>query len=173
MVAPRIETARLVLRAPESRDLAGQVGMLGDEEVMRHLGGGIESREDAWRRLLAGAGLWPVLGFGYWTVERREDGRYLGQAGFADFRRDMTPSIEGLPEMGWLFARDSQGQGYAAEACAAALAWADAALDALEIAAIIDPLNERSIRLAEKLGFRRAEEADYKKAPILIFRRTA
>ena len=72
--------------------------------------------------------LWSLLGYGYWAVERREDGAMIGQIGFADFKRDMAPGIEDLPEMGWMFAREASGQGYATEAAAAALAWADATL---------------------------------------------
>jgi RimJ/RimL family protein N-acetyltransferase len=144
--------------------------MLGDPEVMRHLGDP-QSREDAWRRLLQAAGLWTMLGYGYWSVERREDGAYLGQIGFADFKRDVEPSLDGLPEMGWLFGPQGQGQGYAFEAGAAALAWADETLRAAETVAIISPDNQRSIRLAERLGFVAAEKTSYKDDPVLIVRR--
>jgi RimJ/RimL family protein N-acetyltransferase len=129
------------------------------------------AREEAWRKLLCGAGLWPLFGYGYWAVERREDGRFIGQIGFADFKRDMTPSIEGLPEMGWVFAADAGGQGHATEAGKAALVWADAALGAPVYAAIIDGGNHASIRVAEKLGFDESEDAAYRGAPIKLFRR--
>jgi RimJ/RimL family protein N-acetyltransferase len=145
--------------------------MLGDPEVMRHLTGAPMAREDAWRRLLQGPGLWAVLGYGYWSVERREDGGYVGQLGFADFKREIEPSIEGLPEMGWLFASEVHGQGYAHEGVSAALAWADEALGAAEIVAIIAPDNAPSIRLAERVGFVRAEETSYRDEPTLVFRR--
>jgi len=145
--------------------------MLGDGEVMRHLTGAGITREDAWRRMLQGPGLWAMLGYGYWSVERRSDGRYIGQLGFADFKRDMEPSLEGLPEMGWLFATEVHGQGFASEGVAAALAWADKALKAPEIVAVISPDNAPSIRLAERVGFVRAEETRYKSEPTLVFRR--
>ena len=170
--APRIETARLILRAAEASDFAGQFAMLGDPAVMRFVGGKPLSREEAWRKLLQTPGLWALLGYGYWTVESREGRAYLGQIGFADFKRDLLPSIEGLPEMGWMFAAAGQGKGYAAEAAEAALAWADETLAAPEIVAIVDPGNERSIRLAERCGFRRAEATHYAGDPVLIFRRT-
>jgi RimJ/RimL family protein N-acetyltransferase len=169
--APVIETARLRLRGFESRDLEPQAEAMADPAVVRHLGGTPFSREESWRRMLASPGLWVLLGYGYWVAERREDGAYLGQIGFADFKRDMVPAIEGLPEMGWIFAPRAQGQGYAAEAVLAALDWADEALKAPEIVAIIDPDNRPSIRLAEKAGFDRREDALYKGEPILLFRR--
>ena len=128
-------------------------------------------REDAWRKLLCVAGLWPILGYGYWAVERREDGRFIGQVGFADFKRDMTPSIEGLPEMGWLFAADTFGNGYASEAVRAGLGWIDQAMAPAQTVAIIDEANHASIRVAEKAGFARREEGVYRGEPILVFRR--
>lgn len=169
--APVLETARLLLRPFRADDVDVQAAILADREVMRHLGGEPLAREDAWRKLLNGAGLWPLFGYGYWAVERRADGAMIGQVGFADFKRDMTPSIEGLPEVGWLFAREAFGQGYATEAAAAAIAWADAALAAPEIVAIISADNRGSIRVAEKCGFAQREEAAYKGEPILLFRR--
>ncbi|HEX8643419.1 MAG TPA: GNAT family N-acetyltransferase [Allosphingosinicella sp.] len=169
--APRIETARLLLRSSTQADLDAHAAMLGDDGVMHHLTGAGIPREDAWRRLLQGPGLWVMLGYGYWSVERREDGKYIGQLGFADFKRELEPSIEGVPEMGWLFAAEAQGQGFALEGVTAALAWADEVLRAAEIVAIIAPDNARSIRLAERTGFFRAEETLYKRDPSVIFRR--
>jgi RimJ/RimL family protein N-acetyltransferase len=144
---------------------------MGDPEVVRHLGGTPFSREDTWRRLLCAPGLWNLLGYGYWAGTARDDRRYLGQLGFADFKREMTPSIEGLPEMGWIFAPEAQGQGYATEAGLAALVWADEVLRAPEITAIIDAENAPSIRVAEKCGFNENEPATYRGEPILLFRR--
>jgi RimJ/RimL family protein N-acetyltransferase len=106
-------------------------------------------------------------------VEERESGACLGQIGFADFKRAMVPSIEGLPEMGWLLAPQAQGRGLATEAAGAALSWADTALPGREIVAIIDEANAASIRVAEKVGFSSREPATYKGKPILIFRRRA
>ena len=170
-MVPEIETARLRLRAIRSDDLDRWAGVCADPEVVRFLGGSPFSREDTWRRLLATAGSWAMLGYGYWGVEPREGGPMIGHAGFSDFKRGMTPSIEGLPEMGWVFARDAHGRGYASEAVAAALGWADRQLKGREIAAIVSHDNVASIRVAEKAGFSAREEAVYKDEPILLFRR--
>ena len=170
--APTLETPRLRLRGFRASDLDAQWATMTDPEVVRHLGGPA-SREDTWRKILGSPGLWALLGYGYWVVERRHDGAYLGQVGFADFKRDMEPGIEGIPEMGWIMAREAQGQGHATEAVLAALAWADEALGGGEIVAIISHTNAPSIRIAEKAGFSRREEAVYKGEPILLFRRPA
>lgn len=169
--APVLQTPRLSLRPFRAEDADAQAAMMGDAQVMRHLGGRPLAREESWRKLLCGAGLWRLFGFGYWAVERRADGAMIGQVGFAEFMREMEPSIRGLPEMGWLFAREAAGQGYATEAALAGLAWIDAALRPAETAAIIDDDNAASIRVAEKCGFAEREPASYRDESILLFRR--
>jgi RimJ/RimL family protein N-acetyltransferase len=172
-IAPVLETPRLRLRGYRAGDLDAQWASMTDPEVVRFLGGAPQSREETWRKILGSPGLWALLGYGYWVAERREDGAYLGQIGFADFKRDMKPGIEGIPEMGWIMAPQAQGRGYATEAVLAALAWADGALGGGEIVAIISHDNGASIRIAEKGGFSSREEAVYKGEPILLFRRPA
>ena len=168
--APTLETARLRLRAHRLHDFEPIAAMSGDPAVMRHITGA-QPREEVWRRMLCGPGMWALLGYGYWVAERREDGAVIGQIGLADFRRDMEPAIEGLPELGYIFATAVHGQGYASEAARAILSWADARPRFGQIVAIIDPANAPSIRLAERLGFSSREDATYKGEPILLFRR--
>jgi RimJ/RimL family protein N-acetyltransferase len=170
---PVLQTARLTLRPFGADDTPAQSAMMGDPAVMHHIGGQGLTREESWRKLLCGAGMWSLFGWGYWAVERRAGGPMIGQIGFADFKRGMTPSIEDIPEMGWLLAAEAGGQGFATEAGLAALAWLDAIHGPTEVAAIIDAANAPSIRVAEKLGFGRREEARYKDEPILLFRRAA
>jgi RimJ/RimL family protein N-acetyltransferase len=169
--APVLQTERLTLRPFRPGDVDAQAAMMGNAEVMRHLGGQPLAREESWRKLLCGAGLWRLFGFGYWAVERRADRAMIGQVGFAEFMRDMEPPIRGLPEIGWLFAHEAAGQGFATEAAAAGLAWIDEAFSPPETVAIIDHANSASIRVAEKCGFGARETALYRGESILLFRR--
>jgi RimJ/RimL family protein N-acetyltransferase len=169
--APRIETGRLVLRPFAAEDLDALAAIWADEDVVRYIGGQKLSREDTWRRSLAACGQWPYVGFGYWIVQSKADGSVAGQLGFADFKREMEPTLEGEPELGYVFAPRVHGQGIAREACEAALSWADANLNAASYPAIIAPENEASIRLAERLGFRRECDATYRGDSIALFRR--
>ncbi len=171
--APRIETKRLVLRAFAPEDLDAHAATLGDEGVMRHIGGKPVGREDSWRRLLMGVGMWSLIGMGPWAVELRSDGRMIGHCGFFQFNREMSPSILGEPEMGWIFDRSVHGQGIAFEACSAALDWAEREFSAESYPAIIDLENTASMKLAERLGFVRQADGTYRDAPIAIFRRPA
>jgi RimJ/RimL family protein N-acetyltransferase len=169
--APTLETERLILRAFRKDDLDAHAATLGDEQVMRHIGGKPVIREDSWRRLMSGVGSWVLNDLGPWAVELRSDGRMVGHCGFFNFERDMKPSILGEPEMGWIFDRSVHGQGIAFEACRAALDWAERELAADSYPAIIDIENIPSMKLAEKLGFVRQPDGSYRDAPIAIFRR--
>ena len=169
--APRIETERLILRSFGAGDLDAHAATLGDEEVMRHIGGKPLNREDSWRRLLSGVGMWSLIGMGGWAVELKSDRRMVGHCGFFQFERDMEPSIRGEPEMGWIFDRSVHGQGIASEACNAAISWAEQAIAAPSYPAIIDLDNIPSMKLAEKLGFVRQADATYRDAPIAFYRR--
>ena len=170
--APHLETERLVLREFRRDDLDAHAATLGNRDVVRHLGGHAFDREDSWRRLTMAVGQWPLQGFGYWAVCRKTDGLLVGQVGFADFQRDMTPDISGAPEMGWIFDPVAQGQGIAGEACRAALKWIDETYAPPEIPAIIAIENAKSMRLAERLGFVREPDAVYRDELIALFRRT-
>lgn len=171
-MVPALETARLRLRAIRSDDLDRWAGILADRAVFRHLGGVAIGREEAARKLMGSTGAWTIFGFGYWAVEFKDRPGMIGHVGFADFRREIRPSLAGLPEAGWIFARETHGLGLAGEAVTAALGWADSHLR-VAIPAIIDPDNAASIRLAERSGFAPECETRYRDAPILLFRRPA
>ena len=114
-----------------------------------------------------------MLGIGLWAVERRSDTETIGHVGFFDFQRDMQPSISGEPEMGWIFRRDAQGQGYASEACGAALNWFDRSMPPLSVPAIISIGNEPSMKLARKLGFIEQPDGIYREKPQTFWLRPA
>ncbi len=151
--APRLETGRLILRETRADDFEPFAALWGDERVTRHIGGTPSTPGESWNRMLRLPGLWALLGYGYWTLEDRSDGRFCGQVGFADFKRDLTVDISAAPEAGWVLSPHVHGRGYATEAMTAALAWLDAQVDAPRSCCLIDPDNAASIRVAEKLGY--------------------
>lgn len=167
--APLIETARLRLRAHCPADHAACASVWSDPEVMRYLGGRPFNGEEVWRRMLLYAGLWSVLGYGYWAVEEKATGQYIGDIGFADFRRGLQPSLDGMLEFGWALGKQAQGKGYASEAVAALTAWGTTHFPGRRITCIIAPDNPASIRVAEKAGFRLWQESTYHDKPTLVF----
>jgi RimJ/RimL family protein N-acetyltransferase len=172
--APTLETARLRLRAYRREDFPGLVATWGDPLVMRYVLRRAATEEETWARLLRYAGLWPVLGYGYWAVEERSTGRFVGDVGFADFRREMTPSFGGAPEAGWVLAAWAHGKGFATEAVRAAHTWSDAHLDwAGHTVCMIAPENAASIALAIKCGYVEDGRGTYKEHEAVLFRRSA
>jgi RimJ/RimL family protein N-acetyltransferase len=169
--APRIETERLVLRARKIEDFQAFAALWADPIVTRYTTGVPVSEEDAWARFARFAGFWPVNGYGFWIAEEKAGGAVIGEAGLAEFRRDMTPRLVGKPECGWVFAPAAHGKGYATEAMRAALAWADRNLRVPAFTCIIHPENAASIRVAEKLGFVETARSTYKTKPVVVFER--
>jgi RimJ/RimL family protein N-acetyltransferase len=171
--APPIDTARLALRGHRPADLAESAALWADPIVIRHIGGRPFTREESWTRLLRYAGHWALLGFGYWVVRERATGRFVGEVGLADYRRDMTPSFEGTPEAGWVLAPWAHGQGFAGEAVTAALAWIDSVLKAPRTVCIIDPDNAASLRVAARAGYREQVRTTYTGEPTILLERAA
>jgi RimJ/RimL family protein N-acetyltransferase len=169
MAVPVIETERLKLRGHCIADCAASAAMWADPVVTRHIGGRPLSEEESWSRLLRYAGHWALLGFGYWAVEEQATGSFVGELGFADYKRDMEPSLKDIPEIGWIFAAQFHGKGYATEAVRAAVAWGDAHFGVGRTACIIDPENLASIRVAEKCGYRKLQIATYKGHSTMVF----
>jgi RimJ/RimL family protein N-acetyltransferase len=170
-IAPVLETERLVLRGHTRADFEECAALWGDAQVTRHIGGRPSTEEEAWARVLRYAGLWVLLGYGYWAVRERETGRFVGDVGLADFHREVTPSLDGMPEAGWVLAPWAHGRGFATEAVRAVLAWGDAHLAAPRTACLIAPENAASLRVAEKCGFREHARSTYKGEDTIILHR--
>ena len=150
---PVLETPRLRLRAHQSSDFDACVAMWSDPIVVRYTIGAPSTRQRTWQRMMTYRGLWAFLGFGYWAVEERSSCRYIGELGFADFKRETSPPIDGIPELGWALSSNVHGKGYATEALRAAVAWGDTRFGDARTVCIINPDNRPSLRVAEKLGY--------------------
>jgi RimJ/RimL family protein N-acetyltransferase len=160
------------MRGHEAGDLDALAAMWADASVARHIEGRPATREEAWwARLLRYVGHWSLLGFGYWIVEERASGAFLGEVGFGDFKRDIEPSFGGALEAGWALAPSAQGRGYATEAVQAALRRADEDLGRRRTVCMISPENEPSRRLALRCGFFEFARATYRDQPTLLFER--
>jgi RimJ/RimL family protein N-acetyltransferase len=81
------------------------------------------------------------------VIER--EGRVIGKAGFF-----------ALPEIGYILHPDHWGQGLGAEAVTAAIDHVFATRDIDDLTADVDPENAASIRLLERLAFRRTGFAE-------------
>src|SRR5208337_2226490 len=98
---PVLETERLRLRGHCIDDFSDSAAMWADPAVTRYIGDKPLTEEESWTKFLRYVGHWSLLGFGYWVVEEKATGHFAGEIGFADYKRDLQPSLKGVPEIGW------------------------------------------------------------------------
>lgn len=150
-LVPRLVTDRLVLRGFTEADLDAYAAMQADPEVMRHLGvgpaaGRPRTRDESWTGMAVLLGQWALKGYGVFALEERATGRFLGRAGILHLAG--WPE----PELAYALVRPAWGQGFATEACRAALAWAWANVPAERFVSYIRPGNTAAARVAARLG---------------------
>ena len=99
---------------------------------------------------------WETYPFGKLIVERR-DGVLVGRVGinyFDPVNWQHSPAGDARPELGWTVAREHWGNGYATEAARAVRD----RVAAPQLISLIAAANERSLRVAKKLGCTRTDE---------------
>jgi RimJ/RimL family protein N-acetyltransferase len=148
-----LRTERLLLRRWRPADAEPLAAINADPEVMRYIGrGAVLGRGLSDDLLTRFEREWRDRGFGLWAVEEQATpGELLGFCGLSVpmFLPEVLPCVE----VGWRLARAAWGRGLATEAARAALAFGFGPEHGMrEILAIVSPGNERSLRVAEKLG---------------------
>ncbi|WP_193367280.1 GNAT family N-acetyltransferase [Pelagibius marinus] len=168
---PLLTTERLILRGQRADDFQDYAALRGDPEVARYIGGKTCTPAESWSRLQSSLGHWALMGYGFWAVEERASGRFVGEVGFADFKRGLGPDFDGAPEAGWVLAPWAHGKGYATEAAEAALAWGERELGMTRFVCMIDRVHAGSLRVAEKCGFRKFAETEFTGDPVILLER--
>lgn len=143
--APRLETARLILRVPELNDFERYAGLFCHPTAAHHIGGPM-TRGDAWRRFLQMPGAWLLQGYAMFSVIEKASGHWIGLAG------PWQPYGWPGTEVGYAFHPDAWSKGYATEACAAAMDWAFDVLGWDQVIHCIAPANVASQAVAQRLG---------------------
>ncbi len=142
---PRIESERLTFREGREADLDALAAFYADEELSKFVGGPL-NRDDAWRRMALGLCHWLLRGFGNWALEEKATGDFVGWCGL------WFPEGFPAPEVGWGLIKAKHGRGYATEAALRARAYAYQTLGWETAISLIARGNQRSIRVAERLG---------------------
>lgn len=155
LVVPVLETERLVMREFRESDLDRLATAMADEEVVRYIGGKTQTRAETWRSMAMLMGHWHFRGYGWWALEEKATGLFVGRVGC------WYP--EGWPgrEVGWTICKDRWGRGYAPEAAAAAFRFAFQTLGWDSLISVIDVDNANSMAVARKLGETRGAEIPF------------
>jgi len=155
---PTLETERLLLRRWRDRDLDAFAALNADPEVMEHFPAVLTAEES--NQLLRRIDRhFEEYGFGLWAVEIKWAKRFIGFCGLAvpTFETHFTPAVE----IGWRFAKDQWGSGYATEAATLVLDFGFEEADLEQILSWTVAANQRSQKVMQRLGMARAPELDF------------
>ena len=143
-----ITTERLIMRGWREADLALWAAMNADPEVRRYVGP-LLTFEQAAAWVLNYQDDLDRYGFGFWAVEIRASGEFIGFTG-------LNTMDEGMPfsgvELGWRLARPAWGHGYATEAGLAALRYGFGTVGLPEVVAVTMARNVRSQAVMRRIG---------------------
>ena len=142
---PEIESERLLFRHWKESDFETYAAYYADPELARFVGG-TKTREESWRKMASMLGHWQLRGFGYWAVAEKEGGDLVGCVGI--WRSDGWPETE----VGYWLLREKQGKGYATEAVRRCRDFAFREVQVPSLVSYIDPANEPSKKVAERVG---------------------
>ncbi len=142
-----IETERLALRRLTLDDADLLLGIFSDPVAMRYYESTREFEQTlGWIRW--NLGMYEEFGHGMWAAFERDNGRFVGQIGL------VVQEVEGETEieLGYLLLRSCWGWGFATEAALACRDFGFRELGRDRLISLIDPRNEPSRRVAERVG---------------------
>jgi len=143
----RVETERLILRHIDpARDFDAWASMMSQERSVRYLDGKVLNRALAWRNMAAVIGHWEIRGYGFFSVESKATGEWVGRVG------PWNPEGWPEPEIGWAIAAEHWGQGYAPEAARASIDYVFETLGWSRVIHVILEGNDASEKVAQKIG---------------------
>ncbi|MFG2334128.1 GNAT family N-acetyltransferase [Streptomyces sp. NPDC048604] len=154
---PELRTDRLLLRRWRESDLEPWAAMNADPEVREHLGE-LLTREQSDATVAVMQTEFDDRGFGWWALEARETGEFIGRVGLDEV--DAAMPFAGV-DIGWRLMRSAWGHGYATEAALACLAFGFEALGLPEVVASTTVNNLRSQEVMRRIGMNRDPADDF------------
>lgn len=143
-----LETERLTLRQLSKEDAGFILELLNEPSFIRNIGDrGVRTIESANSYIQNG----PVVsyaknGFGLYLVKLKGTDQSIGMCGL--IKRDALEDVD----IGYAFLPKFWSKGYAVEAARAVKDYAKTVIGLNRLVAIVDPENEGSIRVLEKIG---------------------
>jgi ribosomal-protein-alanine N-acetyltransferase len=143
----KLETERLLIRPWTEEDRGSFMSMMSDPEVTRYIHRGVPyTDEEVEQFYVRQARQLAEHGMCMGAAVEKSTGKVVGLSGTQPL--GTTADLE----IGWIFARETWGRGYATEAGGAAMKHVLETLGRPRVVAIIDPPNEASKRVAARLG---------------------
>ncbi len=160
---PVFETPRLLARRWTPEDAPAFFAIFGDAEVFRYLPGKpLATLDEARQRIQLGVEKYYVPSngkLGLFALVEKATGDVVASS-LLKSPPDATGALTADVEIGWHTARAHWGRGFASEAAAACLAYGFDELGLPEIRALVMTDNDRSQRVARKVGLRHRGTTD-------------
>jgi RimJ/RimL family protein N-acetyltransferase len=155
-MGPAVASSRLLLREATAEDAAFLLELMNEPPYIDNIGDrGVRTVADALRYIEEKyAASYVRHGFGIYVVEMRGESCPIGICGLV--KRDTLD----WPDLGFAYLQRYWSRGFAAEAASATLEHARRALALSRVYGVVSPKNARSIRLLERLGFRRVRSVE-------------
>ena len=151
------QTERLIIREFQVLDIEALAQIMAKPEVMQFSLDGVLSTKQTAVKIQSFLDSYQKYGYGKWAVIHRESGRLIGYCGIA------IEEIEGKleNELGYRIDSEFWGQGLATEAANACLEYAFTKFNFDYILGIVEPENQASIRVLEKVGMEFVKESTW------------
>ena len=150
-----LTTERLRLEPFDDRHIDGLHRIDSDPEVMRHISGRPETRDETLKFIERVKVRWAQCGFSWWAFVEQASGEIVGAGSIQHLRRGGESPDPTCPlEVGWRLRRDRWRQGLATEAGIAMADFAFHVLRAELLYAVCRPENIASVSVMSRLGMR-------------------
>ncbi|MGB3651083.1 MAG: M50 family metallopeptidase [Rivularia sp. (in: cyanobacteria)] len=161
------QTERLIIREFQILDIEALAQILVKPEVMQFSATGVLSTKQTAVRIQSFLDSYQKNNYGKWAVIHRESGRLIGYCGIA------VEEIEGKleNELGYRIDSEFWGQGLATEAAKACLEYAFTKFNFDYVLGIVEPENQASIKVLEKIGMKFMKESKWCGKVVYIYRR--
>lgn len=142
-------TERLNLRKMTPHDVPNLLQIFSDPVAMRYYPS-TRNEEETMGWIHRTLDNYDTYGVGFWVVEEKLRGRFLGQCGI------IPQELDGIRQMeiAYLLVRREWGQGYATEAASACKQYGFETMGYNKLISLIDVNNTPSMRVAERIGMR-------------------
>jgi len=143
-----IETERLIVRTWMPNDASALAAIYGDPDTMKYILSGAKTLEQTRVAIAQMIEAQERDGCSMWPVVLKENSELIGSCGL------MKTDEAQVLELGFAFAPQARGKGYAYEAARGVLAFGFGQLRARSVIALVSPFNARAVALVNKLGMR-------------------
>lgn len=160
-----VETTRLTLRYITEQDIEALFELFSDPIAMKYMGG-VKTEEETKEWLMLVLNSYRTMGLGPLAVIRKESIAFMGYCGLY-----LQKDIDGIDEIEILYGliRRFWDQGFANEAARGVLEYGKSKHEIKRFVTLVEPQNERSIKVSERLGMKKEKQVYRWNKEIIVY----